>query len=117
MLRRISLGVATSGLSGIYDGGRVRTVARWLTRTVWGCSASGKPPRSGAREHEREPAARADLALRTQLAAHPHRQIAADREPEPHPLLARRREVPIHLHEGIEDPLELVGRDPSPRVP
>ena len=54
------------------------------------------------------------ILSRNQIAGHAAREIARDREPQPHTLLAHAREVAIDLHEGLEDLLELVLRDAAP---
>ncbi len=71
--------------------------------------------RAGARQRERERAAHRELAPGREVAAHPARQVAADRQPEPRPLL-RAGEPRADLHERLEGALELVGRDPPPGV-
>src|SRR3712207_9282916 len=50
-----------------------------------------------------------------EVAAHAAREVAADREPEPRPFAGITEGAP-HLHEGLEDRLQLVGRDADARV-
>jgi hypothetical protein len=63
-----------------------------------------------ARQGEREGAPLTQLAGHRQLATHAPRQVAADGQAEPHPLVTA-AEAPVHLHEGLEDGVQHVGRD------
>src|SRR6185369_14843325 len=56
----------------------------------------------------------AHRALRGQLAFHHSREIAADRQSEANAFVARK--LLVHLHERLEDRLELFRRNPSARV-
>src|SRR5689334_16816004 len=76
----------------------------------WHVHVTNRGPRS-ARDREAQ-GERAPLPFRArgdEIAAHPARELAADREAETHALVGA-RVVAIHLHERLEDPLQLVAR-------
>ena len=66
----------------------------------------------GARQGESKPGAFAERARHREVTAHAPREIAADRQPEPGTFVLR-RVVTIHLHERLEDRVELVGGNPG----
>ena len=67
------------------------------------------------REAERERRPGADHALRNDVATHPARELAADREPQPHALV-RPRQLLVDLDERLENGGQLLRRDPDARV-
>ena len=67
-------------------------------------------------QQQGEGAAAADFTLHCQAAAHPYREVSTDRQPEADTLMARRRQVPVDLHERVEHPRELIGRNTPPGI-
>src|SRR5688500_16229608 len=86
-----------------------------LAGTIWLASL---PPRRALRrrQRQREGAPIARYALRREVAPHPSREVAADREAEPHSLRLARQPL-IDLHERLEDARELVRRDADAGIP
>src|SRR6476646_6069439 len=68
-----------------------------------------------ATQPNRERAPHAERALRGELAAHAACEIAADREPEPRSLHAR-RVAALHLHEALEHVPQSIRRNPDAGV-
>ena len=84
--------------------------------TCWYFSGGGivigerSAPVDSARYGQDEPAADTERTLRGEVAPHPPREIATDREAEPRAFM-RTRQVGTHLDERIENRVEFVGRD------
>src|SRR6478672_10064555 len=66
-------------------------------------------------QRQHECASHADRALDRQVAAHAAREVAADGEAESRAFLSA-CERRVHLHEGLEHALEVVGRDTAAGV-
>ena len=67
------------------------------------------------RKDQRKLRADIDRARRDDVTAHGAREVATDREAQAR-AFARRRQISPDLDEGLEDGLELVGRNAAPGV-
>src|SRR5688500_3017969 len=93
----------------------------WIVRRCVECRrdelrCSVQLPGAGrSREGQRKASPSADDAGHCEIALHRPREVAADGEAESYPTLTLRR-AGAELHEGIEDPAELLRRDARTRV-
>src|SRR5688500_8020389 len=82
---------------------------RWLLSTERWRTCGMAPPTFGRGtglsrgQPYRKGRALADDAVNADVTAHRARQLAADGQPQPHPLLLSSVDLAIHLHERLED--------------